>query len=163
MVEWSYKQAGLKARILASLIIFAIVNYMMCTKPRVLPQLVAGQEKDKPQSGGRPRKSAPVTVHKDCVLDEETGEMVELGHRDEDWLNGRQQMPHERRDSLSHSGSLPSALSQANVPSCHIVSITKCLRSRDSRVDVCNRLEIYLYVETLKYALRLRSSIMAFV
>ena len=64
------------------------------------------------QEGEGPSLQSFKTVHKECVYDEEQGEMVEVGNKDEQWLNGHAAMPHERRSSSSGSGELPASLSQ---------------------------------------------------
>ena len=78
-----------------------------------MPMLLAGQTLDRQKLKGKGRSQYPLeTVHKECVFDIEQGGMVEVGNKDEDWLNGREAMPHERRLSFSRSGSLPASLSQ---------------------------------------------------
>ena len=40
--------------------------------------------------------------------------MVQVGNVDEDWLNGRQEMPHERRASFGQTTQAPATLSQVS-------------------------------------------------
>ena len=83
-------------------------------------------QKDCSDSSGKPaqgpdqvakpvRRGGPaLKMHRKCVLDEDTGEMVELGYADEDWLNGRQEMPHKRRSSFGGNGHQSHAVRHAN-------------------------------------------------
>ncbi len=70
---------------------------------------MVSQKEDK---AGSFRASGHETVHKECVFDEEQGEMVEVGCRDEEWLNGREAMPHQTCLSRGCTSQLPLALTQ---------------------------------------------------